>query len=333
MLNLVLDVRDLHRRPRPEYAAYAQLLTDAVLEAAAGSGVAAVAWEAGPMPAADVLAVLDGSGRVARLVPTVSVLYDLSHLLAPRLMNPLERWRRGLSVAWTARQSAFVLAPSRSVATAASTYLRVPEGRVAWLGSLAPSSGRASRAEVTAFRESHHLGERYFALPGPIDRRHQVEVVISAWSRARARLPGVDLVALGPVPDRRLVDAMRAAGLSWIGDAGEEATRLLVSGAIAALSPAPAEGTSIRAWAAMAVGAPVLTAAGGGPAEVVGNAGLILDPARPEDWAEAMVAIAGDSVLRNRMAAHGLRAVAALTRADPAQRLLRAAAAAAPARR
>ena len=82
----------------------------------------------------------------------------------------------------------------------------------------------------------------------------------------------------------------------------------------------------------MAAGAPVLAAAGGAPAEVVGNAGIVVPAGSVEGWAEAMAAMLTDTPRRNAMAARGLRAAAEVRGGESALRFLAAAAAVPPGR-
>jgi glycosyltransferase involved in cell wall biosynthesis len=91
----------------------------------------------------------------------------------------------------------------------------------------------------------------------------------------------------------------------------------LISGAVAWLNPSHYEGSSIGALEAMACGTPVLVAATGAQAKEVGMSGLVLPPADPQSWAEALNLVAGDRNLRGRLSAAGLRRVAELRASAP----------------
>jgi glycosyltransferase involved in cell wall biosynthesis len=105
----------------------------------------------------------------------------------------------------------------------------------------------------------------------------------------------------------------------------DDRLKALLSGATAWVSPSRAEGSAIGALEAMACAAPPLVASGTALAEVVGTAGIVLDPDDVEGWATAIRTLATQSHDRNRMAARGLQAVRDLRLAESAARVLRAA--------
>ena len=84
-------------------------------------------------------------------------------------------------------------------------------------------------------------------------------------------------------------------GAGWLPEPDLAAARRLGHG-----TPAPGDRTKsfgLPPLEAMAAGTPVLAASGGAVPEVVGDAGILLDPDDPDAWADAMVRIAGDADL------------------------------------
>lgn len=291
-----------------------------------------------PPGPADVVVALGGSLRPPTgAVPTVTAVYDLSHLLARRAHPFLERRRRGWLTALQSSRSDALLAPSRSIAHALVTYLRAPDEIVTWVPTIGPGWRRARRADVDRVRAELDLRDRYLLFVGTLSRRKNLRTLLRAWDRLWAELgDGVQLVLAGAAPGRgegELVGEVLSGGARYLGPIPDETLIPLLSGATAWVSPSLAEGCSIGAVEAMAVGAPPLVAEGTAAAEIVGSAGIVLPPDDAEAWAQAIRRMLDGADERDQMAARGIRAVHDLREADAGRRAVAAAAAAAHRRR
>jgi glycosyltransferase involved in cell wall biosynthesis len=319
-LRIAIDLHGIEAVEPRGPARYARCLVDALCAIETDPQLAV--WEPGAEPGpADVIVALGGRPRINRRTPVVAAVYDLSHLLAPSTMPLAERVRRGFDVAWVTRRAAHLLAPSRGISVALATYLRVPESRLTWLPSVGPAWRRAPRPEVEAARSEAGLDRPYLLFAGTLSRRKNLPVLAAAWERVRTELGGgLDLVVCGAGPG-----SIVPRGARYLGYVSDDRLKALLSGATAWVSPSRAEGSAIGALEAMACAAPPLVASGTALAEVVGTAGIVLDPDDVEGWATAIRTLATQSHDRNRMAARGLQAVRDLRLAESAARVLRAA--------
>jgi glycosyltransferase involved in cell wall biosynthesis len=84
----------------------------------------------------------------------------------------------------------------------------------------------------------------------------------------------------------------------------------LIRGARAVLFPSIHEGFGLPVLEAMQLGTPVLTSAVGAPAEIAGDAALLVDPYDVAAIAAGICALDSDAALRDRMAAAGIAAAA-----------------------
>ncbi len=156
--------------------------------------------------------------------------------------------------------------------------------------------------------------------------------------RRKYRLPGVYLLAVGsPGPRKNLFRLLRAWEISGLGGeaglvlVGANARTLrgglgpielpggvrslgyvsdadlarLYSGAAAYVLPSLQEGFGLTVLEAMACGAPVIASRSAALPEVVGNAGLLIDPLNEAELAWAMRTILEDSALRQALIARG----------------------------
>ena len=82
--------------------------------------------------------------------------------------------------------------------------------------------------------------------------------------------------------------------------------RALYRDAAALVYPSRYEGFGLPLVEAMASGTPVLASRAASIPEVVGESGILLDPDDPKRWADAIVQVMTDPVLRARLRAAGL---------------------------
>ena len=103
--------------------------------------------------------------------------------------------------------------------------------------------------------------------------------------------------------------AGRRAGIDveWAGFRTGDALADLYRGALAYVDPSLYEGFGLQAAEALACGTPVICSNVTSLPEVVGDAGILLDPHDVEGFAEAMRRLADDPDLRRDLVAHAPR--------------------------
>ncbi|HEX2481044.1 MAG TPA: glycosyltransferase family 1 protein [Methylomirabilota bacterium] len=120
------------------------------------------------------------------------------------------------------------------------------------------------------------------------------------------------LVLVGiPPPARAHVDALCAAPrlggrVTVLAPVSAPVLARLYQSALAVVCPSLWEGFGLAALEAMACGAPVLAANRGGLPEVVGDAGLLVDPTNVDALRQAMYTLADQEPLRAALRARGL---------------------------
>jgi glycosyltransferase involved in cell wall biosynthesis len=197
-------------------------------------------------------------------------------------------------------------------------------------GALATATGSDLRSELRSDRERLGLPERYLVYSGRYDARQDLRSLLGALSRLAAAERPTTVAEAVPWPPRiLLVDTSpddraalaRAAGREGVGDLlayapGLPPERLagLVAGARAAILPVVTEATGLAAMEALAAGTPVVATAVGALPEIVGSAGILVEPGDPRRLATALAAIWTDDALHAR-----LRSVA-LERSGPGRR-------------
>lgn len=192
-------------------------------------------------------------------------------------------------------------------------------------GSAKPngSAGSADLADaatlLAAQRDRLGLPDRYLVYPGRYDARQDLTTLLTTLADLAAAGRPDGLAAGVPWPPRVvLVDASpedraalaRAAAKVGVGDAVTYAPGLteagraaLVRGARAAILPVVSEAAGLPVIEAIACGTPVVASSVGALPELVGGAGLLVEPRDPDRLAVALGAIWADDGVHGGVAA------------------------------
>ena len=145
---------------------------------------------------------------------------------------------------------------------------------------------------------------------GAVEPRKNVRGLLAAYAALLARCPDAPPLViagrlpasgLGPLP--RGVPADRVRTLGYVRD--EQRRRLYCDAAVLVL-PSLDEGFGLPALEAMTVGVPVVASNRGALPEVVGDAGLLVEPDDAAGIAASIERVLSDVALRRRMSADGI---------------------------
>jgi glycosyltransferase involved in cell wall biosynthesis len=240
--------------------------------------------------------------------PLVVTLLDLAPWELPERYQQTTPARFGLRLrARILRDAAAVIVPAESTGSAVRRVLHVQKSAVQVV-RLAPRPAFAapiSQEAIATATARHGLAEPYIVYPGRYDARHDLATLLAAM----ARLPLTRLLLVGTSPDERASLARAAAAegvdhlLSYapLGDEAEVAA--LVAGARAAVLPVRSDANGHPALEAIAAGTPVVASAMGALPEVVGAAGILVEPRSPDRLATALGALFAETRAREAVAA------------------------------
>lgn len=194
-----------------------------------------------------------------------------------------------------------------------------------------PAAVFTTYSDLTAFSEPPPvpLPERPAALSiGVLERYKNVDGIAAAWRLAAPHLPGATLRLVGDGRRRGLVASL----LADVPGQTEWVPRLTTAEVVQALDsawllvlPSRSEGTPRVVMEALCRGRAVIGGRAGGIPDVVEHdvTGMLVDPERPEEIADALVRLLSDRALCERLgaAAHERSARWTYTPAEYAQRL------------
>jgi glycosyltransferase involved in cell wall biosynthesis len=160
---------------------------------------------------------------------------------------------------------------------------------------------------------AHVPRDGYVLFIGTLDARKNLGVVLDAYEHLLAekrRVPALVLAGgIGPGGDAWLERVRRPplnAAVTYRGYVPEADREALFAGARMVVLPSWEEGFGLPALEAMAAGIPVAVSNRGALPEVVGTAGVLLDPADPRAWASAIERLAGDEDWAQELGLAGL---------------------------
>jgi glycosyltransferase involved in cell wall biosynthesis len=288
------------------------------------------AWRAERGGAAGAVYHTAGAGPLpfASGLPMVATLLDLAPWELPEVFARSTAARFGQRLrAQLLREAAAVIVSSASVAIAARRILHIRSDRLRVV-PLAPRPAFAQAVERDraatdheAARERQRLGlpERYFVYSGRYDARQDLGTLLGALvaladAGRPAGLPDdvawpPRILLVGASPEDRAALA-RTAARQGIGESLSYAPRLplavvagLVRGARAAILPLVSDAAGLAATEAIACGTPVVASSVGALTDLVGGAGILVEPRDPERLAVALGAAWSDDRVHDRIAA------------------------------
>jgi glycosyltransferase involved in cell wall biosynthesis len=264
--------------------------------------------------------------------PVVATIHDLSFEHLPDTFKRRSHVQRRLTVRRTARRAAQLIAPSEFTChDIARTYGIAPE-RINLI-PLAAAAGfaPASDAEVARVRAHYRIGGDYILAVGSIQPRKNLTRLVRAYSalrraRPNAKLPQLVLVGkkawLYDETLRAIAECGSARDVSLTGYVPEEDLPALYTGALCFVYPSYFEGFGLPPLEAMRCGTPVIASDRTSLPEVVGDAGLLVDPFDEAALAHALAALLDDAELRTRLRTRGLARAASFDWRETARRTL-----------
>jgi len=260
------------------------------------------------------------SRRAARIV----TIHDLFFLLNPQHTRAEIRRDYAELAASHARRAEAVITSSEHTKRLVINHLGVSPERVYICPPGAPTWQTLGRAP-----NNPHNG--YILFLGTLEPRKNLDVLLDAYAtllRGSRRVPPL-VIAGGASPDARSW-LQRIAGeplkhhIRYTGYVANEEREALYAGARALVLPSFDEGFGLPVLEAMSAGVPVVTSNRGSLPEVVGGAGVLLDPSDVPAWADAIERLTTDAPWTTALASAGLARARSFTWQRSADELHRA---------
>ncbi len=251
----------------------------------------------------------------------IITVHDLNFLHSPQFQTPDSLRYYAGNIRAAVREADHILTVSQSAANDLYNLLGVPAEKITIQPEgVSPEFRPLPTQEIRAVRERLGLPSTYLLFVGTFEPRKNLPGLLNAYHALLSRLPDApSLVIVG----RRgwlydsIFSSAEALGLGnqlhWVEDVTPADLPAVYNGAVALILPSFYEGFGLPPLEAMACGVPTIVSNRGSLPEVVGDAGVLIDPDDYDSICDGLYRILTDSVLREQCRRRGLARAATYT--------------------
>jgi glycosyltransferase involved in cell wall biosynthesis len=253
---------------------------------------------------------------------TVVTVHDLGYLEYPQAHTRLSRLYLHFSTWFSAHAAGRVIAISEATKRDLVKRYGIKPGKIAVIyhGRDPIFTPVTDKGKIENTLARYGITQPYFIHVGTLQPRKNLGVLVEAWDMLRAGMEQPPMLLLAGKRGwlyESLFESVQSRGLGDLVKFADYVERddlpALYSGALALTFPSLYEGFGLPALEAMSCGTPVLASTASSVPEVVGDAGILLDPKDAGVWADAVERVMRDDALRTELSRKGLGRAAQFT--------------------
>ena len=300
-----LDLGEDYSHQKSIVGSFGTLARLALLQTANYSGVPLLDWLG---PRADVFHSSNQLRNPPRRCRLTATLYDMTCWLVPETHHPRNVRGSLLFAERVMRRADGLIAISESTRNDAARILGFPPAKIEVIyPGIEETYFGATRDDARQAAAKYGLAKPYVLFVGTVEPRKNIDVLLDGWKLLAPSLrEEFDLVAAGPPGwgDTSTLKRLRAgdAGVKYLGYVPERDLPGITAGATIFVYPSLYEGFGLPLGQAMAAGVPAVTSNVSSMPEVVGDAGLLVDPRSPAEIRAAMERLLESRDLRDELA-------------------------------
>ena len=238
----------------------------------------------------------------------IVTVHDLGYKRFPAAHRVMQRAYLDITTRYSQARATLVLADSQATADDLVRHYSAPADkiRVVYPGVDAPE--QISAAAIDSVRARHRLPQRYFLFIGTLQPRKNIGRLVAAFARWQRERDDDEtgLVLAGAkgwlFEEGWLQGASKVRVTGYVDEADKGG---LLAGCIALVFPSLYEGFGFPVLEAMHSGAPVIASNTSSLPEVVGDAGLLVNPNDVAEIAAALSRCSDDATLRRQLIERG----------------------------
>lgn len=244
----------------------------------------------------------------------VVTVTDLSFMVFPESFRPFQRLYQRFFTQMSVHRASHLIAISSSTAQDLGKFFAVPATNISVIFPAVDAVYHPIQdiSILSHFRQRRNLPERFILFVGTLEPRKNLLTLLKAYAQFRHQTKtDYKLVVAGSTGwlYQPVFAAVEELGLQndvfFPGFIPEDELPLWYNTADVFVYPSLYEGFGLPPLEAMACGTPVIVSNASSLPEVVGNAALLVDPNRVDDWATALLQVCNDRHLRDDLSARG----------------------------
>lgn len=250
--------------------------------------------------------------------PAVVTVHDLVFLRYPQAFKPMKRRYLAAMTGWSCRHAAHVIAVSEATRQDVIALLGVATERVTTVHNGVGEQFRpVAQSERDRFRLEKGIAGRIVLYVGTLEPRKNIPSLLKAFATVATEPEFADVTLLvggskGWYYDEifELADQLGLAGsgrVRFLGRVPDDELPLWYNVCTVFAYPSLYEGFGLPVLEAMSCGAPVIAANTSSFPEVVGDAGVLLDPHDVSAWSGAIRSLLTGTEVAARLAENGLK--------------------------
>jgi glycosyltransferase involved in cell wall biosynthesis len=300
-----LDVGEKYSHEKSIVGRWGTLARLALLQSANYSALPLLDWLG---PRADVFHASNQLRNPPRRCRLTATLYDMTCWLVPETHHPRNVRGSLLFAERVMRRADGLIAISESTRNDAVRILGFPAAKIEVIyPGIEETYFEATPDDARRAAAKYGLSKPYVLFVGTVEPRKNIDALLDGWKLlAPALREEFDLVAAGPSGwgDTRTLKRLRAgdAGVKYLGYVPEQDLPGITAGAAVFVYPSLYEGFGLPLGQAMAAGVPAVTSKVSSMPEVVGDAGMLVDPRSPAEIRGALGRLLESRDLREALA-------------------------------
>lgn len=249
--------------------------------------------------------------------PVIVTIHDLIFLRYPKSYHPGKQAYLRIMTCWSARHAAHVIAVSRATRQDAITLLGVPARKITTVFNGVGSQFTVLPGdEVEAFRKEKELSSRTILYIGTLEPRKNLTMLLNAFKALKSNPSFGDVkLIIGGSKGWYYDEIFATAGrlgltegdqVRFLGRVPDEELTLWYNVAGVFAYPSLYEGFGLPPLEAMSCGTPVVVSNTSSLPEVVGDAGVLLEPGDTHAWTRALGDLLTNTARVNELEQRGL---------------------------
>jgi len=236
---------------------------------------------------------------------SIVTVHDLGYKYFPEAHPPRQRAYLDLTTRYSQQRATSILADSHATARDLTKFYNTPSEKIHVVyPGVEATPLKNTLQDLRIVRDKYNLPEHYFLFIGTLQPRKNIERIVQAFARWQSQQNDTETALVlagghGWLFDDSWVEDVDNIILTGYIDEADKST--LLQGSIALVFPTLYEGFGFPVIEAMHCGTPVIASTTSSLPELVGEAGLLVNPEDINAIANAMTQYSTDKGLRQKM--------------------------------